>query len=509
MRIDIIEAGAIADGKTKVTEVVQKAVDACGENGGGVVTFPAGQYLMGKVCLRSHVTIELQSGCRIIASPDEADYPMSPGYEDSLWVCPSEDELEKDRWLMNRRQSVFYGCSLEDIHFCGPGMIDGNCENILVPQDRKYEPSWACYEKDLDILAGKGFRPVLIYLEDCHQVKIEDIYLYHAPVYTMNFLYCTHMWIRGIRIDNLIGADNADGMHITSCSDVFISDCDLYCGDDSIAIDADDGKPAERFLITNCNIASRNNCFRIFHSLHDAHQYTILPRGVVRDITISNITVKEADSVVCINCDWGEISQVVVQGVTGTMSRNGAAFLITSHNDSKVERVLFDNWFITARGGGYMYAEPGSVISDVELTRINMEIRPKTQTFCCGLRALPKVSEECSNKNIPQYWWSHSLPFFMQIVNTENVSLEKVSIRWGEETLDELDQMASPEGKKFLEELETEYGYPKFYEPTRDWPAVRVDDSVGFTAEKLNLEAHGNQKDALVIYEKEQLVKSE
>lgn len=86
MRIDVIEAGAVADGKTLVTEVVQKAVDACGENGGGIVSFHAGDYLMGKVALCSHMTVKLESGCRIIASPDEKDYPSSPGMDGTLMV---------------------------------------------------------------------------------------------------------------------------------------------------------------------------------------------------------------------------------------------------------------------------------------------------------------------------------------------------------------------------------------------------------------------------------------
>ena len=39
--------GAVNDGKTLASASIQKAIDACGKNGGGIVTFKPGQYLYG------------------------------------------------------------------------------------------------------------------------------------------------------------------------------------------------------------------------------------------------------------------------------------------------------------------------------------------------------------------------------------------------------------------------------------------------------------------------------
>lgn len=43
---DVTEFGAIGDGKTDDTDAIQRAIDACRENGGGVVFVPPGQYVV-------------------------------------------------------------------------------------------------------------------------------------------------------------------------------------------------------------------------------------------------------------------------------------------------------------------------------------------------------------------------------------------------------------------------------------------------------------------------------
>ena len=47
--INILDCGAIADGKTSCTAAIKTAVDKCAENGGGTVFVPAGTYLTGPI----------------------------------------------------------------------------------------------------------------------------------------------------------------------------------------------------------------------------------------------------------------------------------------------------------------------------------------------------------------------------------------------------------------------------------------------------------------------------
>ena len=70
----IKDFGAIADGKTLCTKAVQDAVDFCHAQGGGVVEFAAGKYVLSTVFLKSNVRIHFADGVEILGSLNFYDY---------------------------------------------------------------------------------------------------------------------------------------------------------------------------------------------------------------------------------------------------------------------------------------------------------------------------------------------------------------------------------------------------------------------------------------------------
>ena len=58
-------SGARGDGKTNDTAAIQAAIDAAA--GGGVVRFPAGEYLSGTLRLRSRLVLRLEAGAPLLA----------------------------------------------------------------------------------------------------------------------------------------------------------------------------------------------------------------------------------------------------------------------------------------------------------------------------------------------------------------------------------------------------------------------------------------------------------
>ena len=76
--IDITKIGAKGDGKTDDTEFLQKAIDECFTEGGGVVSVPSGIYLIRPVELKSNVNLHLEQGALLLGSTRLADY-------DFLW----------------------------------------------------------------------------------------------------------------------------------------------------------------------------------------------------------------------------------------------------------------------------------------------------------------------------------------------------------------------------------------------------------------------------------------
>ena len=60
--------GAIGDGATLNTEAIQKTIDACHAAGGGTVRVPAGDFVIGTIQLKSHVTLSLDYGASLLGS---------------------------------------------------------------------------------------------------------------------------------------------------------------------------------------------------------------------------------------------------------------------------------------------------------------------------------------------------------------------------------------------------------------------------------------------------------
>ena len=71
---NIMDYGAIADTTILSTNAIQKAIDECAKNGGGVVWVPSGNYLTTSVVLRSNVNLHLDAGSALYASRRVSDY---------------------------------------------------------------------------------------------------------------------------------------------------------------------------------------------------------------------------------------------------------------------------------------------------------------------------------------------------------------------------------------------------------------------------------------------------
>src|SRR5215217_6019359 len=56
---NIKDFGAVGDGKTKNTEAIKNAIQACTQAGGGRVVVPPGVYLTGAIHLKSNVNLHV------------------------------------------------------------------------------------------------------------------------------------------------------------------------------------------------------------------------------------------------------------------------------------------------------------------------------------------------------------------------------------------------------------------------------------------------------------------
>ena len=61
-RVDMLKAGAKANGKTLNTKLINSTIDRLNRGGGGTLFFPAGTYLTGSIHLKSNITLEYGFG---------------------------------------------------------------------------------------------------------------------------------------------------------------------------------------------------------------------------------------------------------------------------------------------------------------------------------------------------------------------------------------------------------------------------------------------------------------
>ena len=83
---NVRDFGAAGDGRTADTRAIQAAVEACREAGGGTVLFTAGTYVTGTFRIYGRMTLRLEAGSVILASPDTSLYGLQSAF--GLFFAP-------------------------------------------------------------------------------------------------------------------------------------------------------------------------------------------------------------------------------------------------------------------------------------------------------------------------------------------------------------------------------------------------------------------------------------
>ncbi len=249
--LNITQFGAKPDGLTLNTEAINKAIEACSKQGGGVVHIPQGIWLTGPVVLKSNVNLYVSRAALLQFTGDKTQYPLI------------ESHFEGKKTVRN--QAPISGTDLENIAITGDGVIDGNGDvwrmvkknkvtdgewkkfvasgGVVTPDGGSWYPSEAYMNAEYgkspktDYAAIKDYlRPNMVVLRNCKKVLLQNTTFQNSPCWNLHTLYCEQVTFDGVRVRNLPSAQNGDGMDIESCSYVEVKNSTLDCGDDGICI---------------------------------------------------------------------------------------------------------------------------------------------------------------------------------------------------------------------------------------------------------------------------------
>ena len=432
---NISDYGAIADAKTINTAAIQKAINACNENGGGTVYVPSGTYITGTFSLKSNINLYLENGAIVKGSSNLKDYR-------SYTI----------EGFGTYQYGILYTENAENVSITGMGEIDGNDTAFFEwNKAKKIESAGTKYTRQKDdfrkISSGIGDGPVvpkdrprqMVIFSNCKNVVVRDIRLINSTFWTLHFADCDAVLVSGIRLWSHMLVPNADGIDITSCSNVIISDCDIRSGDDAIAIVGyathfenpgfkNIRHVSENILINNCNLQSYSSGIRI----------GFLDQNTVRNVHVNNVNITNSTRGIGIFLrDEGSLENITFSNMyietklrTGDWWGNGEPIHISAIRGKekvplgKIHNIRFNNIICKGENGMLLYGTDESTIEDVSFNGISFELTDSKLNDVAGgnidLRGVIGEKNQIFERDIPGLLIEHA----------KNISINDFKLTW-------------------------------------------------------------------------------
>lgn len=226
----------LGDSVTTQTKSIQAAIDACAEKGGGQVIIPSGTYTSGTLFLKSHVELHLSSGCRLLTSKNYDNLPIQPHtHYRSL--------KDQGGW-----SALIMAIEQEDIAITGSGIIDGQGKG------RKGRVK--------NVAGDANGRPRNILFISCKHIRVKDITILNAAIWSQHYLDCEDVVVDGITSINHCNGNN-DGIDIDGCRDVLLTNSRIDSDDDAIVLKSTGMAPCENVIVKGCIVSSWANGLKL------------------------------------------------------------------------------------------------------------------------------------------------------------------------------------------------------------------------------------------------------
>ncbi len=381
--------GAVGDGMTSDTASIQRAIDHCAANGGGVVVVPEGRFLTGSLFLKPGVDLRVDRGGVVLGSLDKSEYPRM-----------------QTRWEGIEREWTAALINAVDLHgttVSGEGTIDGQGQlwEAREPRPRgerlaEIMRSLADKNSPAEVAARTGpfadpshpwqGRPRLMVFLRCKDVAVSGLRLQNQASWGLVFIYCQQVLASGLTIRAEDYIPSSDGIDVDSCRDVRIDRCDIHVQDDCISLKAgrdEDGlrvnRPCENILIENCRFGYGHGAVALGSETSGFIRNVEVRDCVVEDDNWAAIRIKSApargggvENVVYRNIELRGVKQAIEVNAAWSGPRNNSSKgppvfrnirlvnvygkatqvgTIRGLNDQPVERIRFEDCRITAGKG--------------------------------------------------------------------------------------------------------------------------------------------------------------
>ncbi len=410
---DILTFGAKGDGVTDDAVAIQKAIDRCSAEGGGVVLLPRNHvFLSGPVELKSNVELHLEATATLKANPNESIYQLS---------AFGENRGEGMLWLWAK--------DAENISITGKGTIHGNGIAFM---GAELEDSY-----ELKPLADQTFdpRPHVLTLTNVRNLTIRDVTIKEGAYWTVHLIGCNEAVIDGINLLNNLKIRNGDGIDLDHSKNVRIANCHITSGDDCICLknrrEFEQYGSCHDIVVTNCVMSSRSCAIKIGSENMDSI-YNVMfdnciimgsnrglgiqnrDEGTVTDVVFSNI---QLDCKLWSDVWWGKAEPIYV---TSYPRANG------NHKDAnwrfpkgqiegkcgEVSRIFFNNITALSENGCFVGGDVPGKVKDIYFNNVRVKLTPDSRLLtpysllidkrpCKGEGFIKVSAEELQKANVP------------------------------------------------------------------------------------------------------------
>ncbi len=240
--VSVRDFGAVGDGVHEDTAAIQAAISFLPE--GGRLYFPTGTYLSLPLCLKSHITLDLDEGATILGSTERERYPIIPSFTEDQETGKAVLQAGFEGQELRSYQSLIQASYAEDIAIVGRGVIDGNGQN---------GDWWG------DFKSFPASRPRVIFLNHTKNVTLHGVTVKNGPAWHIHPFYSQNFSMLGCFVTAPKVSPNTDGIDPESCDGVDIIGCRFSVGDDCIAVKSGKAEmalkyktPADHHTVRNC-----------------------------------------------------------------------------------------------------------------------------------------------------------------------------------------------------------------------------------------------------------------
>jgi len=297
------DCGAVPDGVTLNTHVLQLAIDSvAGHEGGGRLYIAPGRYLTGMLELKSEVELYLDKEAVLLGSINPYDY-------DNLNEAAVGKRGDEDV-----HQGLLVCDGAQNIRICGEGEIDAQGLALALAIDslhhigQRLDPNYN-YRR-----MRPSTRPKLFFMANSSQIEVKGISVRNSAGWGLSFHNSTHILVENVKVINR-GYWNNDGIDINDCQHVIVRNCDVNAADDGICLKSDDPESkCDEILIENNRICSSASAIKFGTASY----------GGFRNVKIRNIEVYDTfrSALALETVDGGLLENIEVDGIHAVNTGN-------------------------------------------------------------------------------------------------------------------------------------------------------------------------------------------